>query len=98
MYLEKPLESVHERDVVGVVAPPNEKPHLICRVEKVDALYIHTRVVNDATRNVVFIRFDRHTGVSSFATYRIAFVGDVPDGISNDNGLVLGYMARKVGG
>lgn len=90
-WFEKPVEDISETEVIGVRTVDSELVKFLARIYRVHAGKIITQVYN---RSVYpwHLDFDRFTGLSTEGEYQIAFVGTIPDSISHNSDMVVGFM------
>ena len=90
-WFEKPVEAISETEVVGVRLTNDEEIKFLARIYRIHAGKIITQVYNRSVHSWQ-LDFDRFTGLSTEGEYQIGYVGAVPDSISFNQDMVVGYM------
>jgi hypothetical protein len=90
-WFEKPIEQIAERELIGIRPVGQEAVKLTARIYQVHSGKIMVRVINRGLEPWQ-LDFDRFTGLSTMGEYQIAYVGEVPESITHDHSMVVGYM------
>lgn len=90
------LTNISERDVIGAGFRDEDKARYLFHIWRVDAGYIHARVLRGPWLHGDTLRFDRRTGRCEPANVEIKYHGIPPSNIVHDYDLILRWMDGKL--